>query len=278
MSFGSRRNRKLLVLVLSGLALTYSASVGANAVYDLLKSEPSGAGWSIALVSSVCSILLSWLVATTVRAISGTHAHRWGTDKSESADYQALILMPSFIAGDAAKIVDNAIAFVKEKATTDEHALALIVDPSAAGDFNRWPWQHTLRLLRAHPRLKIITVVQSRQSAKHKQFEEFQRLIKIFRPQLEVLAVPQAVDLLDYNNIEETLESAMALCRKKGVWRSKTCIDITGGPKSFSAVAAVKTLNSPYVFSYVVTQMDTDDTAEFGKVYWYDASVWNAAQ
>jgi hypothetical protein len=277
MKIFSKRTRQILSLVMLGFAGTVFTGIGSNAVYELFKGEKNESLLIIGIVSIFLGAILAWALAyrASVLSFSGSQARRWTTDKTSLSDRQALILMPSFVLGDATIMVDRAIDFVRAKAVTGDHAIGLIVDAEAADEFNRWPWQHTLRLLRAHPKLRIVVAVMSTQSAKSEQFTQFKRLVAEFRPNVDVVAVHETADILEYNSIEEALASAAQLCLSKGIAARKTCIDITGGPKSFSAVAAIKTLNSPFMFSYVVTRIDTEDPAEFGKVYMYDASVWN---
>ena len=274
-------NHGLWLLLWTGFGVLAAIliSVASNAFYDLIKENGAYSVVVVALALTVTGAIVTWLVAVpaALRTFSGTHARVLRLDpRGEPQPHQAIILMQSRlseVALSATAIADRLGAQFKSDRKSARRAIIENKELQAA----RWPWQQTLRLVNAFPDLKLIVVILSEQVAGDKHFPDFKRIIESYGPEgVSVLAVAKPVPPLDYNAVEAAVNSAIETCRDHGHNPRRTCIDITGGLKTFGAVAAVKTLNSGFTFSYVVTAADTGgaSAAHIGQVYIYDASVW----
>jgi len=274
----SRRSRQLLLLTVLTMGSGLLLSLAANAIYDAIKDHPQFVDnpW-LPLAMVACGVLIAWGLAipTALRVFGGSHGRHWRIDQAVNAPHRALVLMPSLLKSQAMEEQGrSAIALAASHPAGRPQALDEITKPS--GDqFSRWSWQQTLRVLRALRKLRVVVAVPSKQFASANQFEAFKAVLQAFRPGLEVLSVEPAVDALDYNDIERGLSAAVELCQERGIKPRHTCFDITSGLKSFAAVAAIKTLNSRYVFSYVVTDSDCDDPSYHGQVLLYEVSLWS---
>jgi hypothetical protein len=272
----AKRAINLFVLTLVGVLATACGGIGSNALYEMLKDQ-TATPWmvliaTLALVAT--ALLLRYLAVAAIAGFHGNQARQWRADKSNKSRRRALVLMPSLLRSDRMQTVDAAIALANTHPQTREAALTEVISPGNSA-FNSWPWQQSLRLVERFPDLQFVCIVQSSQTHALKQGEKFAELLKAFRPKLKVVLVEPAINLTDYDDIEDAIYSALEKCRDAGFRDKDVCIDITGGTKSFSAVAAIRSLNTGYVFSYVVTNQDTENSAEHGKVYLYDASVWS---
>lgn len=147
-----------------------------------------------------------------------------------------------------------------------------------AGPHSAWRWQQPLRLVRHHwNRLELISLVLSRESAA--QYANlFLPLLTALKPE-RARIVPDAtaagvqgatVDHNNYNDVMAALDRACELALKAtNNTPGEICIDITSGTRAYAVAAAVRTLNSGAVFSYV----ETHPSPNVGQVVVYNASI-----
>ncbi len=275
----SKYGLRLLLWTGVGVLAAILISVASNAFYDLVKESRAVGMGAMALALTAAGAVVTWLLAVpaALRTFSGTHARALRLDpRGRPQPHQAIILMQSLLSEEVSTATSIANK-LGEPLLPNRTAARLAIIESKQLQTARWPWQQTLRLVNAFPSLKLMVVILSEQVAEKKQFEEFKRIIESYGPEkVRVLAVAEPIQPLDYDAIETAVNSAIGICSEHGIKPRRTCIDITGGLKSFGAVAAVKTLNSGFTFSYVVTAADTGGAgaADIGQVYVYDASVW----
>ena len=156
-------------------------------------------------------------------------------------------------------------------------------------------WQQNIRSMNHHRQtLERVIVLPSEESLK--QLSEFKtyagRLFSVTNPNLSIESVESSDDSEDsffifdgqerirsyenYDYVRDGLERAVKqamrkTASRKAVRQQDICIDATAGQKTFSIAAAIITLNSKLVFSYVTTK--TDGERKGGEVRFYDAAV-----
>jgi hypothetical protein len=275
---GRKFKRAINVFWLTFLGVLASAcgGIGSNAVYDMLKEGV----WSVRLgvialaTLPVAALLVGYITRAAIAGFQGNRATQWTADKRGSSNRKAVIIMPSLLQPHGMQTSEQAKEFARTHPGGAAAALTEAISPSNT-DYNRWSWQQALRLVQSFPNLKSICLIESNQVRAHGQGTNFRDLVLAFRPSLKIHSMEAPVSLTDYNEIEDAIYTALEHLHAQGFRGKDICIDITGGTKSFSAVAAIRSLNTDYVFSYVVTNQDTENVAEHGKVYLYDASVWS---
>lgn len=269
----------LLLWTGCGVLAAVVISVASNALFDLVKESGAVGMGTMALALTAVGAIVTWLLAVpaALRTFSGSHARVLRLDpRGQPQPHQAIILMQPLLVGDIANATTTADNLGKPL-LSDRTAARLAIIESKELQKARWSWQQTLRLVNQFPKLELVVVILSTHVADSKQFAEFKRVMETYGPNnISVLAVKGSIPPLDYDAVEASVDSAIEICREHGFRPRKTCLDITGGLKTFAAVAAVKTLNSGFTFSYVVTAADTGGsaTADIGQVYVYDASIW----
>lgn len=122
-----------------------------------------------------------------------------------------------------------------------------------------WNWQQILRALYPH-RDSLVEVhligspdKDNKPGTGSQAFaQDAERLIKTYRPKVEVITQPQAVDFEDFNAVVSVIGDTLEELKKK-YSEDDIIIDITGGQKTASIAAATVTLNSQMHFQYVKT-------------------------
>jgi hypothetical protein len=152
-------------------------------------------------------------------------------------------------------------------------------------------WQQNIRSMYRHlPTLETVIILPSEESSR--QFQSFkayaERLFSKAKPGLKIdfvrdrlgeegfFSIPQDEGISrSYENYRYVLQGLLRGLEQAG-YPGRTeakdiCIDSTAGPKTFSIGAAIVTLNTEIVFSYVTTA--SQDKLRGGEVRFYDATV-----
>lgn len=157
------------------------------------------------------------------------------------------------------------------------------------------PWQQNIRAMwfhtnpRAHARrrLRKVLVLPSQESREQfKLFKEYGEAL--FKDTVAIDFVWRAAgtdaffsiragdggecrDYESYDYVRDGLERAVLQAREDGFTDADICIDATPGQKPFSIAAAIMTLNSEIIFSYVTTGQAGSNRG--GEVKLYDAHI-----
>lgn len=248
-------------LVVAALALA-TALLG-TAVYDFLKAGILGAmaidadrlgPWTnlgLGLLSAALTLAAGLLAYEQAKPLLRTRAQVIKADQG----YRCSILimtLSAFNRGDPR--LPQALSLIGRLAQADEGQLAACLDllcGSGEGEpFARWPWQQPLRLIRHHRhRLQRIILIVSPEAKD--QIPDFQRLVRPFLhvgSRIDQLGDP--LNLEEYNALEERIQEAVAMTERNAP-QHDICIDITSGPKTWSVVAMLASLNTDILFSYV---------------------------
>lgn len=211
------------------------------------------------------------------RALSPTTAYIEHSDKAPKS--KAVILTVSMLRDfdkpDSVHRRCYDAAMEKVSRAKDSGALSAVLDELCdprRSPFNEWPWQQSLRVVRHNiPDLKLACVILSTQIEAKNLYEPFTLLLRPFlAPDAEVVRVAPPVELSDYNQVSRAIGQAFAFCERHGCKPSEICIDITSGTAAYSAAAAVRTLNSELMFSYVQTRGPNE-----GQISIYHATIAN---
>jgi hypothetical protein len=281
--FSAHGMRLLWLAFVSGLAVVL-LSIASNWIYDGIKDQnrQDTTSWVWPIILAALGVLVTWVLAVPAALRSFRGSQAWQLDCSDKATqpHEALILMPSRLFNEHPNLIATAHEIIAGHRNDRQAALVALVDPNNPLGKSRWPWQQTLRLMRTFPNLKTVVAVLSKEVEGDGHYPEFQRLLTtIGPPGLKVFRVRQIVNGLDYDSVQAALDEAAAICKAQGHKPSRTSFDITSGLKSFAAIAAIQTLNSGYVFTYVVMPADVgdqpSDAEKIGRVVLYDAHVWS---
>lgn len=132
----------------------------------------------------------------------------------------------------------------------------------------RWNGQQLLRAISPHlPTLQqVILLGSSGRGGSQDQLDDYQRLLRLYLPQIDIDIGRASVDFEDINAMTHAFAECIDAACLKGYAERDIMIDVTGGQKTASIAAALSTLSRPGLeFQYVQTS-DNFDVRSFNVV------------